>query len=468
MKASNGTQPAQTAHTPEKCQDNDKTPQRARVRSGMSSIAYWRARLFRNTYRDRHGQTVEIPEWYARMRHDGKTRRVRLDSSDKDQAAERALRLFHELQDSGWDAVEKRQTRAPQSPTVDEFVQAFLEATEGFEAPPRPITLHLYTRCLRQLSKVAGVTHIRELTPEAVERFRDRYRAQSRRAGRSEQSVQNTTANIIRNAAACFSREARGILERKGLSVSNPFEGIRTKVEIKPVTPLPHTIVDRIWKEAHLLRDGDPEAKGPNLKQYLKTYRKAHEGRMPGRWVPLDFRKGHPDAYAALLMALGLGLRANEIDKARWSWFSFDSKGDCYLKVRQEEDFMPKGGTERILKVPRDLYDALVATRKDLANPYVLGGPASTKSSAKGAGFYRKMETIRAVNLWLRERGVEADSKFGKPLHRLRKQFGSELATSHGIYVTQKLLGHSTPTITAKHYAALTELPDLTHVRLVG
>jgi integrase len=78
------------------------------------------------------------------------------------------------------------------------------------------------------------------------------------------------------------------------------------------------------------------------------------------------------------------------------------------------------------------------------------------------------METIRVVNLWLRERGVEAEAKFGKPLHRLRKQFGSELATSHGIYVTQKLLGHSSPTITAKHYAALTELPNLTHVRLVG
>jgi integrase len=78
------------------------------------------------------------------------------------------------------------------------------------------------------------------------------------------------------------------------------------------------------------------------------------------------------------------------------------------------------------------------------------------------------METIRVVNLWLRQRGVEADSKFGKPLHRLRKQFGSELATRHGIFVTQKLLGHSTPTITAKHYAALTELPTLSHVRLVG
>ena len=457
-----------TAHTPEKCQDNDKTPQRARVRSGMSSVAYWRSRLFRNTYRDRQGQTVEIPEWYVRMRHDGKTKRVRLNSGDKDQAAERALRLFQFLQDEGWEAVEKRQARAPATPTVDEFIAAYLEATKSFEAAPRPITLHLYTRCLRQLCKVAEVTLIKDLNQEAVERFRDRYRAEARSAGRDEQSIQNTTANIIRNAAACFSREARAILERKGTLFTNPFENIRTKVDIKPVAPLPHTVVDRIWNEAHLLRDGDPEAAAPNLKQYLKTYRKSHGGRKPGRWIPVDFRKGHPEAYAALLMALGLGLRANEIDKARWSWFSFDSKGECYLKVRREDDFVPKGGTERILKVPTEVHEALVATRSDLSSPYVLGGPASTESSTKGAGFYRRMETIRVVNLWLRQRGVEADSKFGKPLHRLRKQFGSELATRHGIFVTQKLLGHSTPTITAKHYAALTELPTLSHVRLVG
>lgn len=466
MESSNYPQLTATAQIPEKCQDGVKTPQRGRVRSGMSSVAYWRSRLFRNSYRDRQGQTVEVPEWYVRMRHDGKTKKVRLDSADKDQAAERALRLFQELQDQGWQAVEKRQARAPHSPSIEEFVQAFLEATRSFEAPPRPITLHLYTRCLRQLCKVSGVNQVRDLTPEAVERFRDRYRAEARKAGRSEQSLQNTTANIIRNAAACFSREARSIMDRAGLTVSNPFENIRTKVEVNPVTPLPHDIVDRIWNEAHLLRDGDPEAKAPDMKRYLRAYRKTHEGRLPGRWVPVDFRKGHPDAYAALLLALGLGLRANECDKARWSWFSFDSKGDCYLKVKQEADFVPKGGTDRIIKVPRELYDALTATRQDLANPYVLGGPASTESSAKGAGFYRCMETIRTVNLWLRQRGVEADSKFGKPLHRLRKQFGSELATSHGIFVTQKLLGHSTPTITAKHYAALTELPTLTHIRL--
>ncbi len=50
-----------TPHNPEVRQDGDKTRQRARVRSGEGTVAYWRAKLFRNSYRDRQGQTVEMP-----------------------------------------------------------------------------------------------------------------------------------------------------------------------------------------------------------------------------------------------------------------------------------------------------------------------------------------------------------------------------------------------------------------------
>ncbi len=81
---------------------------------------------------------------------------------------------------------------------------------------------------------------------------------------------------------------------------------------------------------------------------------------------------------------------------------------------------------------------------------------------------YRCAEALHVANVWLRVRGIEADKKRGNPLHRLRKQFGSELATSYGLFAAQKLLGHSSPTVTAKYYAAQTELPELTHVKILG
>ena len=63
---------------------------------------------------------------------------------------------------------------------------------------------------------------------------------------------------------------------------------------------------------------------------------------------------------------------------------------------------------------------------------------------------------------------METEEIKGNPLHRLRKQFGSEVATGFGLFAAQKLLGHSSPMVTAKYYAAQTELPALTHVRIVS
>ncbi len=166
------------------------------------------------------------------------------------------------------------------------------------------------------------------------------------------------------------------------------------------------------------------------------------------------------------MLAFGAGLRAREIDRARWSWFEFDVKGSCLLSVREEAEFKPKGGSLRIIRVPNELYEALVATRTDLSSPYVLGGQAGTPE-AEARGEYRLPQVFRAASLWLRARGVEKGDS-GNPLHRLRKQFGSELATEFGLFAAQKLLGHSSPAVTSKYYAAQTELPDLTHVRVMG
>lgn len=469
METPNSSQSSTADHNGGKRQVGDKTDKsvkRLRVRSGEGTLAYWRAKLFRNSYRDRDGNTVEIPEYYVRLRRDGLTKRVRLHNSDKDEAAEEALGLSERLSREGWSAVTAGQARLPASPTIDEFCAAYQKAAASMEDPPRPITVALYLRHLRQVCALAGVTRLRELTPEAAERARDKYRAHARAAKRQDDAIQNSLGIIIRNAAACFSKDARAVLARQGLALENPFAGIKRSQKIDPVAPLDREVVDRIWKELPLLRDGDPNAEAPNLAQFATRYRKLHEGNKP-RWMPIDFRQPHPDAYCAILLGLGLGLRANEIDKARWSWIKCSAKGMFFLEIREEEDFKPKGGSMRLIRIPNELQDELTKARVDLKSPYILGGEASKSVESNGWG-YRCRATLRIVNTWLRERGVETEEVRGNPLHRLRKQFGSEVATGFGLFAAQKLLGHSSPTVTAKYYAAQTELPELTHVRIVG
>jgi integrase len=247
--------------------------------------------------------------------------------------------------------------------------------------------------------------------------------------------------------------------------VQNPFEGIRKTQDIEPVYALPREIIQRIWGDLPKLRDGDSHTSYSGLGTKDRKKRPKFEFKS---FSKIDFRKPYPASYAAILLAFGAGLRANEIDKARWSWFMFNDKGECLIVIKPEFDFKPKGGSARAIKIPTEVHQALVATRTDLTSAYVLGGEETTAETLAHGEGYRRKDVMTIANTWLRLRGVENNSRYGNPLHRLRKQFGSTVATEFGLFAAQKYLGHTSPTVTAKYYAAQTELPELTHVQLLG
>ena len=62
---------------------------------------------------------------------------------------------------------------------------------------------------------------------------------------------------------------------------------------------------------------------------------------------------------------------------------------------------------------------------------------------------YRCKKTFDGLTAWLRGKGVDAQ----KPLHELRKEFGSVIANEHGIYAASLALRHTDIGITTRHYA---------------
>ena len=62
---------------------------------------------------------------------------------------------------------------------------------------------------------------------------------------------------------------------------------------------------------------------------------------------------------------------------------------------------------------------------------------------------YRCKKTFDGLTAWLRGKGVDAR----KPLHELRKEFGSVIADEHGIYAASRALRHADIGITTRHYA---------------
>lgn len=61
---------------------------------------------------------------------------------------------------------------------------------------------------------------------------------------------------------------------------------------------------------------------------------------------------------------------------------------------------------------------------------------------------YRAEHHFVTANRWLRDQGSEAR----KPLHELRKEFGSLINERYGIYAASRALRHSQIAITVAHY----------------
>ena len=64
---------------------------------------------------------------------------------------------------------------------------------------------------------------------------------------------------------------------------------------------------------------------------------------------------------------------------------------------------------------------------------------------------YRCDGTFNALAFWLRSKGVPGP----RPIHSLRKEIGSVIATQQGIFAASRYLRHSDIRITSKIYADL-------------
>ncbi len=63
-------------------------------------------------------------------------------------------------------------------------------------------------------------------------------------------------------------------------------------------------------------------------------------------------------------------------------------------------------------------------------------------------GFYRCQDVFDRLTTWLRKNGV----KTNKPLHTLRKEFGSQVCALHGVHAASRQLRHADIAITNMFY----------------
>ena len=161
--------------------------------------------------------------------------------------------------------------------------------------------------------------------------------------------------------------------------------------------------------------------------------------------IPAAMRELPQEQLKIFLLATMAGLRRNEIDKLPWSAFRWN---EGVIRIETTQHFAPKtsdsGGDVPIEKELAALFRGWHAKAKGDFVIEADGEPVSGTSYA----YYRANRHFDALTAWLRAKGVTAP----KPLHELRKEFGSQLCAKYGIYAASRMLRHTDIAITAQHY----------------
>ncbi len=417
-----------TRQNPESGKEVAKESRFATFGKSKFTPAFWADKVFRPAY-GQAGELREVRQWYARMQHEGRREAVALGTNEKEQAARKAAKLFQRVKAVGWEAAltehSPDRAKAKGIPTVGEFLAAAEQV-----ADVSPVTLQKYVSCFRRIVAAAfgvrgdnsrfdyrtggldafraRVDRIRldKVTPARVQAALTSRIAKARGNPVAEQSARTTAAALLRQAKSLFSPD----LKLPFTVLPNPFEGVKVKVG----TPRKYaSTIDA----ATLMQAGQSE-----------------------------LAESDPEAFKALLLALGAGLRKAEIDNLQWQ--HIDAAAGT-IRVQTTATFQAKtDSSEGDVFVDPGLIAALENYRDGASSLFVLESKFQPRPGSRHA-YYRAAATFDRLTKWLRTQGVLAN----KPIHDLRKEFGSIICASADIHTASRQLRHASIAVTAAFYA---------------
>ena len=342
----------------------------------------------------------------VRFSHGGQGRRefFSLDTPNKETAARKAADIFRKVSTLGWD-VALAELKPKPEPAAATCIRDVIEVLESIDLHGR--TRREYCKALRWWAgKAASIefnpkkpdewhrrtekVHVRVLERNLIERIRDRFiQEAAKRGGDEENKARISVRSMLRNARAAISHTATKVPMPDPL----PFQG----VTVRGV----QTVGYRGTFDAG------------------KLLQSAQQG----------LAEHDPEAFSVILLALGAGLRRGEIENLRWEACDASSNR---IWIVPTNDWKPKTGSSH---APVDVSPTLIALillrRGNDAKGHVVGRGATDRACA-----------------WLRANGVDGE----KPLHMLRKEFGSLVLLSSDLVAAQRQLRHSTINLTASVY----------------
>lgn len=424
---------------------NKFNPLHRMSRSSLSKhdVRYWQTVVFRQTYQ-KDGKVHQTKDWSVRIQFAGRRKLIPLQTPNKSAAASKAKRLYETIVNEGWD-VALDEFHKPVVPTIPEPSSAvtsagvvtigdFFRAAEklcsaseasfkGYCRAVRLIVGHSFnlrggkdkynyskggTKAWRE--KIEAIP-LAALTPEVILAWKRSYLHSVGPDLIAQRRRRTSTISLLKEAKCLFSRKILRFVPFED-PIANPFDDI--ELESKP-SPRYRSNFD-----------------------LAEVIRLAQEGDQQKQIEPLP-----REQWKIFLLAAFAGLRRNEIDKLEWPSFRWK---EGILRIEPTEYFQPK--TEESLgdvEVDQEFLTLFEQYHEVVDSRFVIESDVPPRA---GASCYRCDSHFRSLCDWLRQVGVDQH----KPMHTLRKEFGSQVCNKHGIYTASRALRHASIHITALHY----------------
>ena len=412
-----------------------RKPRKAPSKFGKADLRYWKDALFQQTYKQGE-HLVECRDYSVRIMHKGRRAIFSLGTQNENTASGKAKEIYEFLKAMGWDATLAKYkekgtgTYKKSATTVGEFFETVMVNSKA-----RPKTFGGYCKAFRTIvaaiCKIDGghekydyvngghkrwiqkvdAVKLARITPEKVKLWRDDFIKRARGNPLKEKTAKISVNTTMRQAKSLFTE---AMLENVQIELPDglPFDGVKFEAH----QDMKYKSRFDVGKIIRLAMEGD-ENNPPLSREQQKIF----------------------------LLAVMAGLRRNEIDKIEWSAFLWEQSAirieeTEYLKLKTKDS----AGDVDLEQAIMDIFKGF---HKEAKGTFVVESKVPPRMDTQ-YNHYRCQRDLKKVTKWLRAQGIEGN----KPLHAQRKEFGSQLNKTFGIYAASRALRHSDIAVTAGHY----------------
>lgn len=357
-----------------------------------------------------------------------------LGTPNKKTAAAKAVEIYSFMQANGWKAtLEHYKPKAASK--VESVTVGALITTACHISSARRESLNAYTKAFRRIvSEIKGIKSNRKhdfhgggvaewqglvdavrldsITPAEVVAWKNRRLRDAESDPLAKRRTVVTVNSLIRNSKALFGKKLLPFIEQKiTLPRPLPFEGVTME-------------------------------KAPSMRYVSKIDPYALLAAARQELADTD-----PEAFKVIILALVCGLRRSEIDNLLWRAFDF-SNSTLSIETSEYHELKSEDSAG-VIDLDADTLALFRGYRaKNPTSTFVIESTNRPRNQIK-ARCYRCNAVFKQALEWLRAKGVETT----KPLHTLRKEIGSVIASEHGIFEASRYLRHSDIRITSAIYA---------------